>query len=275
MSVTYSFMDDCSYGADEVNQTFSKLTTEGVSMFNYSNADNPLVALNDAVAGFVEPGVELYNIDACRVMYDATTYKFTISPGNAFMIDGSTITIDTEPYDITEAVEQIRKSSDGDIWVCFYRNIPKNCIDILVDTDDTVFNSEYSVQLGKISATNLIFDMRKIAKTKIAPCSANVIQELTINLGTLIYHDSGYKLRRVIIKNVFPGASKVFLNGVVRDIQKVDVEAGEKLNYQRAWFQGVSSEIMIAFNLTAEGLEVWATQPYDSATPGNWNIIIF
>lgn len=275
MSVIYSFMDDCSYGADEVNQVFSRLTTEGVSLFNYTDQSNPLVALNDAVKGFITPGVEMYNIDACKVTYDEENEKFTIGVGNAFMIDGSSITIDSEAYDITQEVLAQRKLSDGDIWVCFYRNIPNNCIDILVSADDTSFNSEYSVPLAKISSNNSVVDKRKIACTKVAPCSANVIQEVTINVGTLIYHDTGYELRRVIIKNVFPGATKVFLNGVVRNIQKVDIEAGETLNYERACHEEVLSDVQIAFNMTGEGLEVWASQPYNSTKPGAWIITIF
>ena len=40
MSVIYSFMDDSVYGADDINKTFSKLTTQGVSLFKYNNGDN-------------------------------------------------------------------------------------------------------------------------------------------------------------------------------------------------------------------------------------------
>ena len=268
-------MDNCSYGADEINQTFSKLTTEGVSLFNYTNGDNPLVTLNDAVKGFVSPGIEMFNIDACKVTYDKESNKFSISPGNAFMPDGSTITIDSEAYDITPKILELRKLNDDDIWICFNRNIPKNSIDISIDTDDTIFNSQDSVPLAKISPENSVVDLREFAKTKLAPCSANVINEVTINLGVLIYKDTGYKLRRTIIKNAFPGATKVFLNGVIRNIQKVDIDGGETLVYERAWPSGAPSDIMIAFNMTGEGLEIWAYQPYNSTTPGDWNILIF
>lgn len=268
-------MDNCSYGADEINQTFSKLTTEGVSLFNYTNSDNPLVALNNAVKGFVSPGIEMYNTNACKVIYDKDNGTFTISPGNSFMFDGSTITIDSEAFDITQKVLELRKTNDSDIWVCFYRDVPKNSIDILVNADKTFFDSEYSVPLARISSENSVVDLRRFAKTKLAPCSKNVINEVTINLGVLSYKDTGYKLRRTFIENVFPGASKVFLNGVVRDIQKVDIEAGENLVYERAFPQGSSSGISIAFNMTAEGLEVWASQSYNSTTPGDWDILIF
>ena len=275
MSVIYSFMDNCSYGADEVNQTFSKLTTEGVSLFNYTNSTNPLVALNDATEGFVTPGVELYNINACKVMYDEENDKFSIGVGTAFMIDGSTITIDSEYYDITETVKEFQKSSSEDIWVCFYRNIPKNSIDISVDVNDYYFNSQYSVPLAKISSDNSVADKRKIACSKVAPCSANVIQYETLNCGAITYKETGIERRRIIYSNVFPGATKVFLNGVVRDIQRIDTATGDELVFERAWYPGEGLDVMIAFNMTGEGLEVWARIGYNSASIKNWSLTIF
>lgn len=275
MSVIYSFMDNCLYGADEVNQTFSKLTTEGVSLFNYTNSNNPLVALNNATEGFITPGVELYNINACKVMYDKENDKFSIGVGTAFMIDGSTITIDSEYYDITEAVKELQKSSSEDIWVCFYRNIPKNSIDISVDINDYYFNSQYSVPLGKISSDNSVADKRKFACTKVAPCSANVIQHEILDCGTINYKQTGIERRRQIYSNAFPGATKVFLNGVVQDIQRVDTLTGDELVFERAWYPGTGTDVMTAFNMTGEGLEAWATVGYNSAPVYNWSFTIF
>ncbi len=275
MSIIYGFMDNCLYGADDINQTFSKLTTQGVSLFNYTDGDNPLVSLNDAISNLTNPGVEMYNINACKVVYNDENERFIISPGNAFMIDGSTITIDSEEYDITEKVLEQRKLSDGDIWVCFMRNIPKNCIDISVSADDADFNSQYAVPLAKISSKNVVVDMRRFAKTKIAPCSANVINEYTMSFGTLTYKETGYERRRAILKDVFPGASKVFINGVIRDIQRVDIEAGETLEYETAWHSSAAYSVMVAFNMTGEGLEIWAYQPYDSAPANDWHMIVF
>lgn len=275
MSVIYSFMDNCSYGADEVNQTFSKLTTEGVSLFNYTNSDNPLVALNNATEGFVTPGVESYNINACKVMYDAENDKFMIGVGTAFMVDGSTITIDSEYYDITETVKELQKGSSDDIWVCFYRNIPQNSIDISVDVNDYYFNSQYSVPLAKISSDNLVADKRKVACSKIAPCSANVIQYEDFSCGSINYKQTGSLRRKQVYPNVFPGATKVFLNGVLRDIQRVDTQTGDELVFERAWYKGVQNDVVIAFNMTGEGLEVWAYISYNSTDIRNWSLTIF
>lgn len=273
MSVIYSFMDNSLYGADEINQTFSKLTTEGVSLFNYTDGDNPLVSLNDAVAGFIQPGIELYNVDACKVKYDKENDKFTIGTGNAFMIDGSSITIDSQDYDITQRVYELRKLNEGDIWVSFYRNIPENCIDIIVDTDDTYFNSEYSVPLAKISADNSVFDKRIYAKTKLAPCSANVINTVTVSCGQLISTDTGDMLKRAVIKEVFPGATKVYVAFNLHDIQRV--ESGEELVYKRAWPDRYGETHYVAFNMTDEGLEIWMKVFTGSTKADNWTYTIF
>ncbi len=275
MSVIYSFMDDSVYGADDINNVFSKLTTEGVSLFSYTNGDNPLVSLNEAVKGFLEPGVEMYNPDACKVGYDSANGKFTIGVGNAFMVDGSTITIDSEPYDITAMVTELRKTQSGDIWVCFYRNIPMNRIDILVEADDTKFNSEYGVKLAKISSSNTIADMREFAKTKILPCSANVIQEESMEGIYMEYKDGKDKRKRVVFKNIFPGATKVLMHGILHDIQRVDATGGDALSYKLAINGSQSSGEYVAFNFSDEGLEVWMYVTYNYTTTARWNLVIF
>ena len=273
MSVTYSFMDDSVYGADDINYTFSKLTTAGVSLFN--NGNNPLASLNEAVAGFIEPGVELYNLDACKVSYDSVSKKYTIGVGNAFMIDGSTISIDSEPYDFSDKVLELRKSENVDIWVCFYRNIPMNRIDILAEDNDKNFNSQYSVPLAKISSNDTIADLRTIAKTKLAPCSANVIQTSTIENVELIYGQSWNLQKRKVLKNIFPGATKVLMNGILHDIQRVDANGGETLEYKMAMPRDDSSGEYIAFNFSDDGLEIWMYVSYNSTTILKWEMIIF
>lgn len=275
MSVIYSFMDNCMYGADEINRSLSRLTTQGVSLFNYSDGDNPLKALNEATAGFIAPGVEMYNINACRVKYDSEEEKFTIGEGSAFMCDGSSVTIDGEAYDITEAVAEARKADTGEVYVCFYRNIPENSVDISVEAEAAAFNSEYSVPLARITADNIVNDRRIVAKTRLAPCSANVICEETLNAGTITYHETGDARKRVTFPNAFPGATRVFMNGIIHNIQRVDADKTDTLVFERAWQQGVSSPTTVAFNFSGDGLEVWLSASYNSETVSGWKMIIF
>ncbi len=275
MSVTYSFMDDSVYGADDINYAFSKLTTEGVSLFKYDKGNNPLTSLNDAVKGFIEPGVEIYNPDACKVNYDSENNKYTIGVGSAFMIDGSSVSIDTEPYDISDKVAEIRKSGNADIWVCFYRNIPMNRIEILAEDNYKNFNSQYSVPLAKISSNNTVVDMRTFAKTKMAPCSANVIQTGAIENVELIAGQSGNVRKRMVLKNIFPGATKVLMNGILHDIQRVDANGGEVLGYKMAMPRDDSSGEYVAFNYSNDGLEIWMYVSYNSTTILKWEMMIF
>lgn len=275
MSVIYSFMDNEVYSADDVSNVFKKLTTQGVSLFQYNEGDSAIESINNAVSELTSPGVELYNVNACKVVYDSESERFSILPGTAFMTDGTTITIDTDDYDISERIKEIRKTSVDDIWVCFYRNTFNNSIDILVETEDENFNSEYSVKLGRISADNTVYDKREFAKTKLAPCSANVIQEMTLHCGTLSVDDVGRDRRRLVLTNVFPGATKVFLNGVMRDIQRIDTVDGEELIFDNTWPVSTSRRDKSAFNFTSEGLEVWAYTESGSISANSWSAIIF
>ena len=124
MGFSCSFMDNKSYGADDINLILSKLTTQGISLFKYADGDNPLIALNDAVNSFTGPGIEYYNPSSCMLEYLAPTEEnayaqFRILPGNAFMYDGSIITIDENGYDISDEVIKIRQSRTDDIYVYF------------------------------------------------------------------------------------------------------------------------------------------------------------
>lgn len=275
MSLLYSFMDDSIYGADDINNVFSKLTTQGVSLFNYTNGDNPLVSLNNAVAGFVEPGIDSYNIDSCKVTYNFGDNSYKIGVGNAFMYDGSSVTIDAEPYDITAAVKNAREIENADVWVCFYRNIPSNRIDVLVETNDTKFNSQYSVPLAKITTSNTVVDMRQFAKTKLAPCSANVIQTRILNNISLSYGDPVQNRKRAVFSDIFPGATKVFMKGLVHDIQRVDSTNGNNLVYSPAKTGDEDYGEKVAFNWTGEKLEVWMYISYSNSTVSNWEMIVF
>lgn len=163
MAVSILFLDNETYGANDVNKAFSRLTTQGVSLFQDTGA--PLTNLNTAVSNLVESGVELYNIDACKVTSNEGIYQ--IMPGTAWIGDGSSITIDSEPYqlNVTDGVLQ---------YVYFQRNIGMNTIDIVVSS---IKPPEDALLLATISADGTVTDRRTYAKTKVAPATANIVIE--------------------------------------------------------------------------------------------------
>jgi len=252
MGVSYCFMDNCVYGADDINNAFSKLTTQGVSLFNYSDGDNPLISLNDAVANYTGPGIEFYNVDACKLTYDSEQQKYTILKGNAFMVDGTIITIDDEGYDITEEVKLIRLNSDNDIYVSFYRNVAKNTIDILVLDNDLYAEDENNLPIAVIMGTDNILDKRTFAVSRVAPASGNIVHHFYFgairvsNSTTKLYHTK---------EGIFPGAAYAMFMDMIIPIQRVATQSGEELEY--SVYFGQLGDLYIALNMTDDGLQLW------------------
>ena len=163
MAVERLFLDNVVYGAEDVNRAFSRLTTQGVSLFQNTGA--PLVDLNTAVSNLVESGVELHNMDACKVV--KTNGEYQVLPGTAWMADGSCITISDEPYhlDITSGAEQ---------YVYFRGNAPMNTIDIAVSGSGF---PQDALPLALVAADGTVTDRRTYAKTKVAPATGNIVVE--------------------------------------------------------------------------------------------------
>ncbi len=94
MGFTCRFLHNQVYSAQDVNQAFSRLTSQGVSLF--SDTGNPLTDLNTAVSNLVTDGIEL-DYDACKVVSTGGgSYK--VMPGTAIMPNGEMITVDTGVY---------------------------------------------------------------------------------------------------------------------------------------------------------------------------------
>ena len=276
MSVTYNFLDNCEYGADEINKAFSKLTTQGVSLFNYSNGDNPLMSLNEAIQSFCDPGINMYNENACVLSYEDERYK--ISQGTAIMVDGSMINIEDEPYDITDEVLKIKKEYEGDLWVFFYRDVGKNAIEILIEKTRDNFDSEWAVKIGKINADKTVTDLRVFSQTKLLPCSKNIIQTGTVEIPRMIRDEETVGLNRYLytIPDIFKGATKVFMNSKLFDIQCVDVVTGYDIDYQYVYNEKISNERQfIAFNRADDGIEVWFYTGEKYINPKVWEALFF
>lgn len=254
MGISYSFMDNCTYGADDINSAFSKLTTQGVSMFLYSEGDNPLISLNDAVSSIASPGVEYYNFDACKVTYDAENKKYYIMQGNAFMHDGTIVSIDNEGYDITDEVNGIRATSDNDIYVCFYRDVANNCISVSVSQSDEIINKDESVPLSIIQGTQNIGDLREFATTKLAACSGNIICGGRIeSFRILPYEDTAAEMLRATFTGIFPGAQYVVCYSNVIPVQKTG-------NYDELDFTSIEISghcVNIAISQVGTEMKVW------------------
>lgn len=255
MSLKKSFMDNEIYGADDINFALSRLTTQGVSLFKYSDGDNPLVSLNEALAEMASPGVDLYDIDACKVIYDSDSEKFTINTGTAFMPDGSFITVEDNPETITSIIAEARENTAEALNVYFYRNTQKNTIEIRADSSENEIDADKSVLLAQISANNTVLDKRSFARSKIAPASGNIIQTLDIPSFTARYIDSESKYLRKEFTGIFPGASYCIYHGTAVPIQKALTEDGSGLTYTQCNKASSDSRCFVALNLVGTTLQ--------------------
>lgn len=278
MGVSCSFMDNCMYGADDINLAFSKLTTEGVSLFKYSDGDNPLIELNNAVSGFTESGTQYYNGDSCRLIYDEENSTYKILSGNTFMCDGSIITIDEEGYDITDEIKKLRLSGAENIYVSFYRNVPNNNIEILVKSEDTLYKDSMSVPIGMISSDGKIIDQRIYAKSKIMPCSANVIIDFELHGVTFSYLTEGARRCRHIFNNIFPGIQYLLVKPRnefwrIVPVQRVMATTGDELTYTDLSLGSIT--LKAAFNLVGTDMQFWGIVNNHTVDVNGWKFIGF
>lgn len=283
MSIKCVFMDNEVYGADDVNQIFSRLTTQGVSLFKYTDGDNPLLDLNTAVAGYVTPGVDSFNNDSCKVYYDSSNDRFFIHTGLAFMNDGSVIEINDEDYDITSEVKAIQfENPDASVYVYFKRFPEENTIKICVDMSEENLADESVVTLAVISGESAVSDLREYAHTKVAPCSENII------ITGIMQHPEFYSTykgdRRKVyeIDGVFRGARYVYMvqkqskgprGSYAIEIQEVEAITGDELEY--TLFSDEEESEYIAFNRRGTTIEVWRKTTAYVYVSCSWKYMIF
>lgn len=159
----YSFMDNVTYGADDVNAAFAKLTTKGVTLYKDNTSETAANALNNAFAQYTTRGVELYNPNACKVI-GTREGVLTVLEGTAIMGNGAMVSV-TEREVITYSTK-IKNQ-----YVYFDTNTAYNRIDLIVsETEPTGTNY---VMLAKLYYST-VTDARMFAQTKLAPSLPNM-----------------------------------------------------------------------------------------------------
>ena len=269
MGYTKKFLSGETYSAQDVNSIFSALTTQGVSLFNCSDDDSPLISLDKAISSFTGPGLDLYNQNSCKLTYDIATETFKINQGNAWFIDGSFITVDRNGIDISEKINEVRKSTTNDIYVYFKRDISINDILIMVDVSTTNYQDEACVALAIVKNDNSIVDLRKISKSKVAPCSNNIYDKNTLSVETRVSsNDEDGRLLTTISSKMTSYAEYILLdNEDLLEIQKVD---SGNLVYTPKKIEGMT--IGLAAREIDTGYEIWVR--YESGGGGSSMLVL-
>ncbi len=167
MGYKCSFLDNESYGADDICAAFSRLTTAGV--LAYPEAQTVADSLNQLTSELVSEGVA--DFGGCKVSCDGE--NVFIGAGTVFFSSGVSAVVDSEGIliEYANAGEQVYVSMTYE--EAFNRVIPQISTD-LPEGD--------SVLLARIEADGTAVDMRSFARAKIIPNSANVFDAFTLDV---------------------------------------------------------------------------------------------
>lgn len=177
------FLSNETYSAEDVNTAFSRLTAQGVSLFN--DTGNPLMDLNTAISQYVEPGVGLYNNDACKVTVSGGVYK--VSEGTIWLSDGTSIVVNGDGHELDVKVGTVQ-------YVYAVSQPVVNSAAIVISSIEGGANT---VPLATISANGTIADTRVFATTKVAPVGGNlyitrIVNGIHIDYSTSLTLDFGW-----------------------------------------------------------------------------------
>ena len=165
MSYIYSFMDNETYGADDINATISRLTTKGVTV--YPTDQNLIDAMNGVTSAVATPGVD-FNQYSCFVSKENNNIK--ISPGTVFFENGISMVINSDG-------ETLPFKYNTYVYL-YYDKIKNSCYP---STSETLPENNY-VLLAYIDETGNIKDMREYATSKLAPNSEITIFEFDTDI---------------------------------------------------------------------------------------------
>lgn len=252
MGYKYSFMDNETYGADDINAAISRLTTKGVTV--YPTDQNLIDAMNGVISAVATPGVD-YNQYSCVVSKENKNIK--ISPGTVFFENGVTMVIDSDgiilPLEYNVYVYLYYDKIKNSCYPCASEDIPENNYVLLAYIDET----------GNIK------DMREYAVSKLAPNSEIKTFSFTCDVSystntppdeVLATIDVGYTSYRHVVFS--QGIKKIGGHVIL-----VDDDFSEYANF--------CNGSQIRFKKTGPTLELYVYQLEDFATVNDLNITVF
>ncbi len=206
MAITYSFVDNISYGTEDVNAITKDLTGTGIAPFptrdTYSTSD-----LNALTGALVSSGVSL---NGC--LCSKTDNTVNVSQGIIFFENGVRMNVDGDGYSIA-----VPENTAGYVYAYFNPSLQTGGITFSAALPQT----GYYTQLAKISATGILTDTRSFARSKVATLGANAVLDTVLTPVTppVVEAYDGISSYTLITKQVDADISKfnyaIVDNGVV------------------------------------------------------------
>ncbi len=257
MGISYQFMEDRVYSAEDVNTAFSRLVTKGVSFYKEPAA---LVSMEEAQANPMQKSYDNLNPDACMVIKTETGYK--VLPGIIFLNNGECAEIDNTGYSFTV-------SENKEYYVYAQWNKVMDRADIVVSEIDP---QEEGVLLAFIEKNGDISDQRIFAQPRMIERGKNVAETIAgVEISTTSSDYTKTDLIRKKINLAFGGSRLVILSGT--DLNQTfifDVSSGKKTGFQRVTQYNMYN---VAFQKKGAELFIFATS-YKHSSPKSFNLLI-
>ncbi len=167
MAITYSFVDNQTYGAEDINEITKNLVGSGVAPFP-TKESYLLSELNYLTEALVESGTSL---NGCKCSISGNV--ITVDTGIMYFDSGVRLTVDDEKYSLSVPI-----NTAGYIFGYYSPAEQLAGINFATELPRT---GEY-VLLAELSADGKITDRRTIARSKIASLGANVTVDTQFNM---------------------------------------------------------------------------------------------
>lgn len=167
MGLHYSFVDDESYGTEDINNITGELTGAGIAPFptkdSYSTSD-----LNGLTSALVGSGTSL---DGCKCTYSAESGTVTVAQGIIFFGNGTRLRVDADGYSLS-----VTDGTAGYVYaVC---NTAVQMAEIKFAAALPI-SGDY-VALCELTADGNIYDKRVFARSKVATFGTNATMQADI-----------------------------------------------------------------------------------------------
>lgn len=180
MGYSACYLDNKTYGAEDLNRTVSQLVTGGVADPFTDGLPYNLTKLNDVIYSISSDGVVPDGVSTLKCTINTSAKTVTIAPGTAFFQNGSTITVDVDgvvlPY-TAGTVNYVYVQADESLNV-----ISPAC-------STTAPSGDY-VMLAEISATGVLTDKRKYAQGKVPGYQSNAGTCMKISDTVMLQRES-------------------------------------------------------------------------------------
>ena len=174
------FVNNKTYGADDINKVLAHLTTQGVSTF--VDTGDALMDLDTAMSNLTSEGAQVYDNSGCKVVSAGNGF-YKISKGCYWLASGACIIFDDEGY-VFELNFLDSAGTKGTTCYVYLRQGGvesggvSNDINIIVSGQAP---ADTDALLATISSAGAITDKRKVAVSKLLVHSSDPVKSISIS----------------------------------------------------------------------------------------------